>query len=298
MSAFVLVSVACGPCAVIGRAARRARAAGAAAALLLPSSLALVRLAYPHAGERAQAIAIWAAVGGVALAAGPVVGGLLTDTVDWRAIFLINVPVGIAAVLGTAHGPRSARKRTPLDLPGQAAALVAVGAVTFGVIEAGHEGLYSAAALADGRRDRRRRPAVQLRLLRPGVRPQPVLPAGARPQPAHQRADVPAADGADRRDQHLGRAADQRRRAAAAAAGGPAADGGDDARPAGAGRRLADGPDPAVADPGRDRRRAGAAADGGVARGRCRPSARASRRASSTPRVSSAAAWAWRCSAG
>ena len=97
---------------------------------------------------RAKGIATWAATGGIALAAGPVVGGVLTSAVDWRAIFFLNLPVGVIAVLANVHGPRSPRKRTPLDLPGQAAAIVAIGALTFGVIEAGHEGLDSAPALA------------------------------------------------------------------------------------------------------------------------------------------------------
>jgi len=148
MTAFVVASVACGLAPSLGVLLGARVLQGAAAALLLPSSLALVRLAYPDASMRAKAIATWAAVGGVALAAGPVLGGLLTDAVDWRAIFLINIPVGIVAVIGTAHGPRSARKRTPLDLPGQAAAIVALGALTFGVIEAGHEGLGSSGAIA------------------------------------------------------------------------------------------------------------------------------------------------------
>jgi DHA2 family methylenomycin A resistance protein-like MFS transporter len=70
--------------------ARRRVAQGAAAALLLPSSLSLIRGTYPDAGERARAIGIWAAIGGGALAAGPVLGGVLTDGIDWRAIFVIN----------------------------------------------------------------------------------------------------------------------------------------------------------------------------------------------------------------
>ena len=116
-----------------------------AAALLLPNSLALVRLAYGDPGARAKAIATWAAVGGVALAAGPVLGGILTDAVDWRAIFFVNVPVGDHRRRSpTPTAPRSLRERTPLDLPGQAAAIVAVGTLTFAVIEAGDAGLGEA----------------------------------------------------------------------------------------------------------------------------------------------------------
>ena len=148
MIAFTLASLACGAAPSLGVLLGARVLQGVAAALLLPSSLALVRLAYDDPGARAKGIATWAATGGIALAAGPVVGGVLTSAVDWRAIFFLNLPVGVIAVLANVHGPRSPRKRTPLDLPGQAAAIVAIGALTFGVIEAGHEGLDSTPALA------------------------------------------------------------------------------------------------------------------------------------------------------
>ena len=147
MVVFTAASVACGlaPSLPVLLAARVLQGVGAA--LLLPNSLALVRLAYGDPGARAKAIATWAAVGGVALAAGPVLGGILTEAVDWRAIFFVNVPVGIIAVAATTHAPRSVRERTPLDLPGQAAAIVAVGSLTFAVIEAGERGAGSTATL-------------------------------------------------------------------------------------------------------------------------------------------------------
>ena len=148
MVAFTLASIVCAaaPSLEVLLVARFLQ--GTAAALLLPSSLALVRLAYVDPGARAKAIGIWAAMGGVALAAGPVVGGVLTGAIDWRAIFLLNIPVGIVAVVANARSPRSERIRTPLDLPGQLAATVAVGALTYGVIDAGHHGIDSPAALA------------------------------------------------------------------------------------------------------------------------------------------------------
>ncbi|MDX6580982.1 MAG: transporter, family, methylenomycin resistance protein [Solirubrobacterales bacterium] len=148
MIAFTLASLACGAAPSLGVLLGARVVQGAAAALLLPSSLALVRLAYEDPGDRAKGIATWAAVGGIALAAGPVLGGLLTSAADWRWIFFLNLPVGVIAVVANVHGPRSARVRTPLDLPGQAAAIVGVGALTFAVIEAGHRGVGSAAALS------------------------------------------------------------------------------------------------------------------------------------------------------
>ena len=148
MAAFAVASLACAaaPSLEVLLAARVVQ--GAAAALLLPSSLSLIRQAYPDAGERARAIGIWAAIGGGALAAGPVLGGVLTDGLDWRAIFVINLPFAIAAVLLTAGAPRVPRRPDHLDVPGQIAAIIAVVALTFAVIEGGHEGLRSAAALA------------------------------------------------------------------------------------------------------------------------------------------------------
>jgi DHA2 family methylenomycin A resistance protein-like MFS transporter len=148
MALFTFASVACGaaPTLPVLLAARVLQGVGAA--LLLPNSLALVRLAYHDPGSRAKAIATWAAVGGIALAAGPILGGILTTSLDWRAIFLVNLPVGVIAVAATARAPRSPLRETPLDLPGQVAAIVAVGAVTFAVIEAGERGVGDRAALA------------------------------------------------------------------------------------------------------------------------------------------------------
>jgi MFS transporter, DHA2 family, methylenomycin A resistance protein len=147
MAAFGVASVACAlaPSLAVLLAARAAQ--GAAAALLLPSSLALVRAVYDDPGERVRAVATWAAIGGGALAAGPFLGGLLTDGLDWRAIFIINVPIAVAAVIGIRGAPSAPRHRDPFDIGGQLAAIVAVAALTFAVIEGGHEGLGSAPAL-------------------------------------------------------------------------------------------------------------------------------------------------------
>src|SRR5262249_30074824 len=72
--------------------------AGIGAALLLPASLAIIRVVWPDAKERGRALGIWAGCNGPALAIGPTVGGLLIDRFGWRSIFLIVVPVGLAAL--------------------------------------------------------------------------------------------------------------------------------------------------------------------------------------------------------
>jgi MFS family permease len=64
--------------------------------------------------RRAAAIGLWSAAGALAAAAGPAIGGVLVDTVGWRALFLVNVPVGLAIVAGTRLIPRSASPRQPL----------------------------------------------------------------------------------------------------------------------------------------------------------------------------------------
>ena len=147
MVLFTAASVACGlaPSLPVLLAARVLQGVGAA--LLLPNSLALVRLAYDDPGARAKAIATWAAVGGVALAAGPVLGGILTEAVDWRAIFFVNVPVGIvavaadlagAALAARAHAARPARPGGGDRRRRQ---------LTFAVIEAGERGVGNTATL-------------------------------------------------------------------------------------------------------------------------------------------------------
>jgi len=72
--------------------------AGVGAALLLPASLAIIRVAWRDAKERGKALGIWAGCNGLAFAVGPTIGGLLIDRFGWRSIFLIVVPVGLAAL--------------------------------------------------------------------------------------------------------------------------------------------------------------------------------------------------------
>lgn len=120
---------------------------GAGAALMTPASLALIGEAYPEPAAKARAIGLWAVGGAVASASGPLVGGALT-AIDWRLIFLINLPVGVAALWLLAGVPRSRRRDTAFDPAGQLAALLALSALTFGLIEAGELGLAHFQVLA------------------------------------------------------------------------------------------------------------------------------------------------------
>ncbi|QKW18348.1 MFS transporter [Kitasatospora sp. NA04385] len=117
-------------------------ALGAAGALLLPSSLAVITNAYTDPVMRARAVGSWAAITGAALAAGPVVGGVLTDTVGWRAIFLINVPLAVASLLITVKmAPETAiKQRSGLDLTGQISSVVALAALVYALIEGPDKG--------------------------------------------------------------------------------------------------------------------------------------------------------------
>jgi EmrB/QacA subfamily drug resistance transporter len=134
---FVAASAACAvaPSVPALVAARVVQAAGAAA--LMPTSLALLLAAFPPA-KRSMAIGIWAAMGGVAAAAGPPLGGLLVQG-SWRLVFLINIPVGIAAVLyGARVLPESRDEdatRWP-DLLGTAVLAAAVALVALGLVKA------------------------------------------------------------------------------------------------------------------------------------------------------------------
>ncbi|GIH24667.1 MFS transporter [Acrocarpospora phusangensis] len=124
---------------------------GVGAALLTPASLALLPRLFPDPRERATAVGIWSAVGALALAIGPLTGGLLSENVDWGWIFLINLPIGlITAVLAATNIrlPRTPRATsTRLDLPGLAASTLALFALTFGLIEGESEGWSSAPIL-------------------------------------------------------------------------------------------------------------------------------------------------------
>ncbi len=137
LALFTLASAACATAPSVPLLVSARVAQGLGAALLVPSSLALLRAAYDDPRERARAIGIWGAVAGIAAASGPVIGGVLVAAISWRAVFLLNLPVGVAALLLARRHLPAAGERTGigLDPVGQVLAVAALTLLTFGVIE-------------------------------------------------------------------------------------------------------------------------------------------------------------------
>ena len=133
---FTVASVACGLAPGLGVLVACRVVQGVAAAVVMPSSMALIAQAYPDPVRRGRAVAVWAMGGAVASSAGPLLGGALTEA-SWRWIFLVNVPVGVVALVLLRRVPRSAHHEVPFDVVGQVVGVVGVAAMVFGAIEAG-----------------------------------------------------------------------------------------------------------------------------------------------------------------
>ncbi len=112
---------------------------GVGGAMIMPSTLSLISATFLNQKERFQAIAIWGAMFGVGSALGPVVGGLLLQVFDWKAVFLINLPVIAVALIGGAVTITESRDTQvrPLDLPGVLLSIVGLFALVYGIIQAG-----------------------------------------------------------------------------------------------------------------------------------------------------------------
>jgi EmrB/QacA subfamily drug resistance transporter len=121
---------------------------GGAAALLMPASLAMISIAYT--GEaRGRAIGTWAAAGAITTALGPVIGGWLVDSIGWRSIFFVNLPIAAVALLLALKLPRDRGMQgaEPLDVRGTVLAVVALALLSYGLVEVG-EGQHARGAIA------------------------------------------------------------------------------------------------------------------------------------------------------
>ena len=123
---------------------------GIGAALMNPATLSIISATFPP-HQRGLAIGIWAGVSALALAIGPLVGGLLTDHLDWSWIFYINVPVGLVAIVASfllIEESRDTSEVQRLDLPGLTSSGIGLFALTYALIEANTYGWTSGRILA------------------------------------------------------------------------------------------------------------------------------------------------------
>ena len=142
---FTLGSALCAVAPSLGVlvAARALQAIGGS--MLNPVAMSIIRNVFPDPRERAQAIGVWSATIGVSMGLGPVLGGALVDSVGWRYVFLVNVPVGLAACLLTAlfvPDSRAAHARR-IDPIGQLLVIVGLASITYAIIEGGAHGWTS-----------------------------------------------------------------------------------------------------------------------------------------------------------
>ena len=144
IAVFTLASLGCG----LAESSEQLIAArilqGVGAALMNPATLSIIAATFPPR-ERGTAIGIWAGVSALALAIGPLVGGLITEHLDWSWIFFVNVPVGALAIVASLLFIEETRDETHerLDLPGLATSSVGLFALTYGLIEANTYGWTS-----------------------------------------------------------------------------------------------------------------------------------------------------------
>ena len=118
--------------------------------MLNPVAMAIIANTFTEPGERAKAIGVWGSVFGLSMALGPIIGGALVDSVGWRGVFWVNIPVGVAAIILTAlfvPESRAGTYRRP-DPFGQILVMITLGTVTYGIIEGPDYGWASARILA------------------------------------------------------------------------------------------------------------------------------------------------------
>jgi EmrB/QacA subfamily drug resistance transporter len=150
LAIFTIGSLACSLAPSLGAliAFRALQAVGGS--MLNPVAMAIVTNTFTEPGERAKAIGAWGSVYGLSMALGPVIGGALVDSVGWRGVFWVNIPVGVAAIILTAlfvPESRAAKHRRP-DPFGQILIMILLATVSYGIIEGPDYGWGSARILA------------------------------------------------------------------------------------------------------------------------------------------------------
>jgi EmrB/QacA subfamily drug resistance transporter len=148
---FVLASVWCGLAPNITQLIIARGAQGVGAALLVPGSLAIISASFSEA-DRGRAIGTWSGFSAVTAATGPVIGGWLIEHVSWRAVFFINVPLGVVVIILVSRHVQESRDREAaargLDWPGAGLITAGLGALVYGLIESSGVGFARPAVLA------------------------------------------------------------------------------------------------------------------------------------------------------
>lgn len=134
---FTLASLGCGLATSMPMLIAMRCIQGLGAAFLIPTSLTLIRQNFTDPDKRRSAVALWGACGGIALAAGPVLGGVMIEHMGWRSVFLINIPLGLLAIFLTLRcAPESPRTDSKVDVYGQISIALCLALLTYGLTEA------------------------------------------------------------------------------------------------------------------------------------------------------------------
>ncbi|MFE7120342.1 MFS transporter [Streptomyces sp. NPDC057654] len=144
LGVFTAASVWCGLAGGAGWLIAARAVQGIGGALLMPTTLTIVHQAYAEPQRRARALGLWSMVGAVGAAAGTLCGGVLTDTLGWRWVFLVNVPIGavvlVLAALALTRRVRTEAGRQPLDITGALLVTSGLVALVYGVVCFGGDG--------------------------------------------------------------------------------------------------------------------------------------------------------------
>ncbi|MFL5861517.1 MAG: DHA2 family efflux MFS transporter permease subunit, partial [Solirubrobacteraceae bacterium] len=150
LALFSLGSLLCAVAPSLGLliAARIIQAIGGS--MLNPVAMSIIRNLFEDPRERAQAVGVWGALMGISMALGPVVGGALVDSVGWRAVFVVNIPIGLIAIVLTALFVPESRAPHPrrIDPVGQVLVILALSTLTYAIIQGPEAGWLSGQTIA------------------------------------------------------------------------------------------------------------------------------------------------------
>ena len=147
LAIFTVASAACALAPSVGFLIGARTVQGLGAAIITPLSLTILTAAFPPE-RRGAIVGLWGGISGLGVAAGPLIGGAVTQGLSWHWVFWVNVPVGVVAVIGAQMGlPESRGDRVRLDLVGLALVSVGAAALIWGVIEGSQNGWSGAQAL-------------------------------------------------------------------------------------------------------------------------------------------------------